>query len=146
MGTVYSKATSGDFLSIAHLLEPFMEVINTWKIYELIDYEFQQDLRQPIIHEASVFETEMTELLQKSDFGSKIMIAPASARDKAYFMVNPKGLVVIPTDLNGVTHEIVVGDILKNSLDELVKLWFEKVNTENYRENHEQHYNKMNLL
>jgi len=74
------------------------------------------------------------------------MIAPASARDKAYFMVNPKGLVVIPTDLNGVTHEIVVGDILKNSLDELVKLWFEKVNTKNYRENHEQHYNKMNLL
>jgi hypothetical protein len=40
-----------------------MEVINTWKIYELIDYEFQQDLRQRIIHEASVFETEMTELL-----------------------------------------------------------------------------------
>ena len=146
VGTVYSKATSGDFLSIAHLLQPFMEVINTWKIYELIDYEFQQDLRQPILHETSAFEAEMTELLQKSNFGSKIMITPASTRDKAYFMVNPKGLVVIPTDLNGVTHEIVVGDILKDSLDELAAWWFEKVDTENYRENHGQHYSKMNLL
>ena len=88
----------------------------------------------------------MTELLQKSNFGSKIMITPASTRDKAYFMVNPKGLVVIPTDLNGVTHEIVVGDILKDSLDELAAWWFEKVDTENYRENHGQHYSKMNLL
>ncbi len=145
IGTVYSKATSGDFLSIAKLLQPFIEVINTWKIYELIDYEFQHDLRQSIIHEASDFEAEMGELLQKSDFGSKIMIAPASARDKAYFMVNPKGLVVIPTDLYGITHEIVVGDILRDSLDELVARWLQKINTENYRENHEQHYSKINL-
>ena len=146
VGTVYSEATSGDFLAIARLLQPFMDVINTWKIYELIDYEFQQELRQPILHETSTFEAEMAELLQKSDFGSKIMIAPASARDKAYFMVNPKGLAVIPTDLDGVTHEVVVGDILKDSLDELAAWWFEKVDTENYRENHGQHYSKMNLL
>lgn len=146
VGTVYSKATSGDLLSIAHLLQPFMEVINTWKIYELIDYEFQQDLRESILHKTSDFEAEIAELFQKADFGSKIMIAPASARDKAYFMVNPKGLVVIPTDLDGVTHEMVVGDILKDSLDKLVARWFEKINTENYRENHEQHYSKINLL
>jgi MoaA/NifB/PqqE/SkfB family radical SAM enzyme len=143
VGTVYSKATSGDFLSIAKLLQPFMEVINTWKIYELIDYEFQQDLRQSIIHNASEFEAEMVMLLQKSDFGSKIMIAPASARDKAYFMVNPKGQVVIPTDLDGITHEIVIGDILKDSLDGLIEQWFEKINAENYHENHERHYGKI---
>lgn len=145
VGTVYSKATSGDFILIAQLLQPFMEVINTWKIYELIDYEFQQDLRQSIIHESSAFEVEMRQLLQVSDFGSKIMIAPASARDKAYFMVNPKGLVVIPTDHGGVTYEVVVGDILNDSLDDLVKRWFEKINAENYRENHEQHYGKINF-
>ncbi len=142
VGTVYSKATVGDFLAIADLLQPFMEVINTWKIYELIDYEFQQELRQPILHKTSAFETEMAELLQKSFFGSKIMIAPASTRDKAYFMVNPKGLVVIPTNLDGVTHEVVVGDILKDSMDELIARWLEKINAENYHENHDQHYRK----
>ncbi len=146
VGTVYSKATSGDFLAIAQLLQPFIEVINTWKIYELIDYEFQQDLRQSIIHETSAFEAEMAELLQKSDFGSKIMIAPASARDKAYFMVNPKGMVVIPTNINGVTHEVAVGDILKDPLDDLAGQWFQKINTGNYQENHGQHYGKLNLL
>lgn len=146
VGTVYSKATTGDFLSIARLLQPFIEVINTWKIYELIDYEFQPDLRQPIIHKTSDFEAEMAELLQNSDFGSKIMITPASARDKAYFMVNPKGMVVIPTNLNGVTHEVVVGDILKDPLDELIVRWFQKINVGNYQDNHEQHYGKLNLL
>lgn len=144
VGTVYSKATFGDFLSIARLLQPFKEVIDTWKIYELIDYEFQPELRQSIIHETSAFEAEMAELLQQSDFGSKIMIAPASARDRAYFMVNPHGLVVVPTDLHGVTHEIVVGDLLKDPLDELVARWLQRVNAENYRANHEEHYRKLN--
>ncbi len=142
VGTVYSKATSGDFLPIAELLQPFTEVIDTWKIYELIDYEFQPELRQSIVHESNAFQTEMVELLQTSNFGSKIMITPASERDKAYFMVNPKGHVVMPTDINGVTHELVVGDIRKDSLEELVSKWSLYINTKNYRENHEQHYGK----
>lgn len=142
VGTVYSKATAGDFLSIAKLLQPFMQVIDTWKIYELIDYEFQTKLRQPILHQFSDFEAEMVQLLQMSDFVSKIVIAPASERNKAYFMVNPNGLVVVPTDINGVTHELVIGNILRDPLEELVAKWSLQIDAKNYRENHEQHYGK----
>ncbi len=142
VGTVYSKATAGDFLAIAGLLEPFAEIITTWKIYELIDYEFQPDLRKPIVHDPADFEREMLTLLQKTSFAGKIMITPASMRDKAYFMVNPKGQLVLPTDVNGVTHEPVLGDMLKDSHEDLKSAWMKRVTLENYRENHQQHYGK----
>lgn len=140
VGTVYSKATSGDFLAIAKLLAPFADAVSTWKIYELIDYEFQPDLRKPLLHDPRDFESEMTELLQQSLFASKTMVAAASARDRAYFMVNPFGDLVIPTETNGVTQEVVVGNILTDPLPELQKHWSKMVNQGNYQWNHEGHY------
>ena len=142
VGTVYSKATAGDFLAMANLLEPFSKIITTWKIYELIDYEFQPELRREIIHKPTDFEQEMILLLQQASFGGKIMIAPASLRDKAYFMINPSGELVLPTDENGVTREIVIGNLLSDPLEKLVEEWGKQIDPENYRENHEQHYGK----
>lgn len=140
VGTVYSRATAGDFLAIANLLEPFASAITTWKIYELIDYEYQQDLRRPLLHARGDFESEMIALMQHSRFSGKIVVARASERDRAYFMVNPRGQLVLPTDVGGVTHEVVLGDTLTDSPQELLQRWGESVDSRNYSENHQRHY------
>jgi MoaA/NifB/PqqE/SkfB family radical SAM enzyme len=143
VGTVYSKATIGDFVNMARLLEPYADVIDTWKVYELIDYEFQPELRKEIVHERGGFDKEMEELKANTSLASKIMLASAGSRDKAYFMVNPKAQVVIPTDRNGVTHELPVGDFLRMPLEEVVGRWQQHITGVNYNDNHHLHYGKL---
>jgi len=141
VGTVYSRANQGDFVEMARALEPFADVIDTWKIYELIDYEFQPNKRAEIIHEKGSFEREMGVLIASTGLAPKISLAPANSRNKAYFMVNPRGLVVVPTDRDGVTFEIPVGDLLREPLEDVVRKWRTQVDEENYFQNHA-HYVK----
>ncbi len=56
IGSVYSKATHGDFVAMARLLEPYAHLIDTWKIYEIIDDEFQPEPRHPIMYEQNTSE------------------------------------------------------------------------------------------
>ncbi|OGY43859.1 MAG: hypothetical protein A2729_05245 [Candidatus Buchananbacteria bacterium RIFCSPHIGHO2_01_FULL_39_14] len=142
VGTVYSAANHGDFVAIAKLLQPFDDLIDTWKIYELIDYEFQPDLRKSIIHRREDFEKEMSNLLINTSLAPKIFLASAQARDKAYFMVNPKGQVVIPTDQNGMTFEVVIGDLLNMPAQLVAERWSQTINMEHYCLNHDTHYKK----
>ena len=140
VGTVYSSATAGDFLSIAAVLEPFANIITTWKIYELIDYEFQPERRKPIKHDASGFEKEMVHLLQNTSFSSNIAIASASSRDRAYFMINPKGQLVLPTEIEGVGREVCLGNFLEDPLETLLRRWCADADVRNYYGNHGQSY------
>lgn len=140
VGTVYSSTTAGTFLQMANLLEPFASTINTWKIYELMEYEFQPELRARIRPEQGGFEREMVELLTTTSFPSKIMPSPASGRDRAYFMINPLGQLVLPTEIQGVTKEIVLGSFIDDPLNVLVKKWAGEIDLNKYNSNHEGHY------
>lgn len=143
VGTVVSRANRGDLINIAHRLKPYMEIIDTWKIYELIDYEFQPALRKPILGDGQEFEEELKGLFsQDNPLRSKIKIARAKARDRAYFMVNPKGIVVVPTDIDGRTYEIGIGSILEQPLDGVIARWEEYVSRKNYLQNHALHYQR----
>lgn len=142
VGSVYSKVTRGDFVAIARLLEPYITVIDSWKIYEIIDYEFQPELRKPIMHEHDIFGEEMAGLLGQTVLAPKVNIASATSRDKAYFMVNPRGDVVVPTDKEGTTYEIPVGNLLTMPLEQIVVNWQQSIISVNYYLNHHIHYGK----
>lgn len=143
VGTVYSRATHGDFVAMARLLEPYAHLIDTWKIYEIIHYEFQPELRQPILHQQDTFGEEMAQLLGQTDLAPKITLAPAKSRDRAYFMVNPRGTVVVPTDRGGITYEIPVGNLLTSPLEEVVANWRRYIAMDNYFLNHRLHYDRV---
>lgn len=136
VGTVYSLATRGDLLAIAEVLRPYMSIIDSWKIYELINHEVQPELREPIIHDHQDFLDETARLTELSGFGKKLKVAATTARNKAYFMINPAGQLVVPTDENGVTHDVIVGSLLHDDLDTLVANWKGLVDIENYHWNH----------
>lgn len=72
--------------------------------------------------------------------------AAANSRDKAYFMVNPRGDVVVPTDKGGVTYEIPVGNLLSMPLDQVVAHWRHYIAPDNYYLNHRLHYDKTKQL
>lgn len=145
VGTVYSKATQGQMTAIARRLLPFASFITTWKLYELIDHEMQQELRAPIQHEPGTFEGEVQALFENDGLRalhSKIMAASASSRYRAYFMINPKGLVVVPTQIDGVRVEKVIGHFVKDPVEDLLFQWSKCVDDSNYHRNHNLHYGK----
>jgi MoaA/NifB/PqqE/SkfB family radical SAM enzyme len=146
VGTVYSRATQGDLISIARILEPFAEIIGTWKIYELIEYAIQQDLRAPLIHDSKEFEQETARLLESTSFAPKIMLASAAQRDKAYFMINPKGIVVLPIEEHGVTSERPLGNMLTDDLSKIVERWGKTVAHRKYTNNHTHYMKSMRKL
>jgi len=84
----------------------------------------------------------MSNLLINTSLAPKIFLASAQARDKAYFMVNPKGQVVIPTDQNGMTFEVVIGDLLNMPAQLVAERWSQTINMEHYCLNHDTHYKK----
>lgn len=145
VGTVYSEATKGHMQSIAAMLLPYADVITTWKVYELINHEMQQELRASILHNPADFVTELEKLKKVKIFQplvKKMMIASAHSRNRAYFMLNPKGLVVVPTKIAGITVEKVVGHFLKDSIEDIVAQWNKCVNHEKYADNHKKHYER----
>ena len=141
VGSVYSTATQGDFEAMARVLEPYADVIDTWKVYQIIDYEFQPERRLPLLGGQSSFTGEMSHLLGSTSLAQKITVAPATRRDQAYFMVNPRGQVVMPTDMDGRTVEVLIADILREPLENVVGKWRNHVQLSNYTENHE-HYTR----
>lgn len=145
IGTVYSNATRGHMRAIAKLLLPFADCITTWKVYELIDHENQRELRAPLIHDPYDFTREIA-LLYEDHFlqpiVTRMMIASADSRDRAYFMLNPLAQVVVPTKIANVTIEKVIGHFLEDSIEDLVSRWEIAVNLSNYQTNHRTHYER----
>lgn len=144
-GTVYSKATKGDLQNIERKLNPYFKIIDSWKIYELIEYSIQREQRANLLQNQSTFNDETKNLLKVSKNGEKILLASVSRRNKAYFMINPRGDLVVPTEIEGVTKEIVLGNILDDNLDDLVGKWGTAVSDDNYRDNHK-HYLREDVL
>ncbi len=142
VGTVFSRANQGDFIQLARKLESFADQIDTWKIYEIIDYDIQQELRSPLIPDPGSFQPEMDRLLESTPLASKIMLSPANSRDKAYFMVDPKARLVIPENENGVTREVPFGNLLSEPLGEIIERWAGRIRAQNYTGNHA-HYEKL---
>lgn len=145
IGMVYSKATRGQMQAIARLLLPFADCITTWKVYELIDHESQRELRAPLIHDTGDFTREIALLYEDHSLEPivmKMMTASAESRDRAYFMLNPLGQVVVPTRISNVTVEKVIGHFLEDSIDDLASRWEIAVNLSNYQVNHRAHYEK----
>ena len=136
VGTVFSKANQDDLVNIARTLEPFANVIDTWKIYELIDYEFEPEQRADLIHKKGSFEEKASSLVKETSLSSKISFAPAYSRDKAYFMVNPSGHVVVPTEREGVTFELPIGNLIRDPLEDIVERWKQQADQINYFQSH----------
>jgi len=131
--------------AIAEFLLEFSDTITTWKIYELIQHEMQPELRAPIVHQSIDFVREMDALFADKRLvriTEKAMVAPAESRNKAYFMINPKGLVVVPTKIGGVTVERVIGHFLKDPIEDILENWSISVDFSNYQTNHNRHNEK----
>ena len=52
-------------------------------------------------------------------------------------MVNPKGIVVIPTRVDNLTKELPIGDLTKDSLDVILSKWGKIVDESKYQKNHQ---------
>lgn len=141
IGTVLTKknVNIGHFEKMFDFLKQYS--IDLWKVYEfipegrgLINY-----------NNLSLTKDEMDQFKQEFDlFHKKVVehgkfdctLLSRDMRDSAYFIVQPDGTVMIPIDdkENGVREE-VIGDLKIQSINEVLRLWNNKINSIRYNAN-----------
>lgn len=123
-------------MKMFNLLEKYP--IDIWKIYELVP-------EGKVRYEAypCECETELFNLIIDKFESDKIRSSPRfqvvysrrKDRNKAYFILQPDGTVIIPEDMGNVVEEKCLGNILMDPIDKIIDLWKNQVNYENYKNN-----------
>ena len=114
--------------------------IDIWKIYEFIPesrgsskssrrkYELTNEEKLKIKDKVNSFSLE-------SKF--KIELVERKDRNAAYFIIQPNGVVMIPTEdeSNDIVNEVKIGNLLKETRSGILAEWYDKVIYENYINN-----------
>jgi len=130
IGTIVtSKNASVKFLLEMYNLLKQYPVIDRWKIYQYIPEGPIIDMNLSVQDEsfkkleASFFKT-IKPLSSKNDF--TIKFSSISQRTQAYLIIQPYGDVFIPIHNGIYTEEIYLGNILKDSMSNIITNWFKK--------------------
>ncbi len=124
-------------MKIYNLLEKYP--IDIWKISQLVPegkvkYE---------IYSCECTEGLFNYAIDQFEFGKikhpspnfQIVISRRKERDRAYFIIQPNGAVIIPEDNGKFVEEISLGNILTEPIDKIVDNWKNLVNYANYKDN-----------
>ena len=128
VGTVVTKFNFGELIDIEKLISAYSSKILFWKLYEMISYDrniyFTEDLKYD-------FRNLNITLGQYFD-AQRIVYDTISKRNKSYFFIKPNGDVFIPELNRGISTETVIGNILKDSFDNLASRFEKHVNIQGY--------------
>ena len=134
IGTVLHSQGIVDLLNIEKLLHPFMDKIVYWKIYEYIPYSNKEmgDINNS--HERF---NHLSDICWEKGLGDligpdKIIFDSFQNRRHSYFLINPTGLVFLPSDKNGRPYEKILGSLLDDDFQKVVSSWGENVDLEGY--------------
>lgn len=107
-----------------------------WKIYELVaegrGYENRDELNVDIESIQDILE--YFEEINNQQF--KVEFVRKNSRNRAYFMIQPNGDIVVPTEVElGHFEDIMIGNFLKDSVANVYNKWTTRIDFEVYREN-----------
>jgi len=129
VGTLVSQDNIKDLNHIKKLLEHYK--ISLWKIYEFIPTDRLKVISQRFKVPHHIFMKSTSEL--KSDI-LKISISSRKERNCAYFMLQPDGHIILPTDSGKFSKDRLIGTIFEDP-DMLIKKWKNEIHWNNYKDN-----------
>ena len=114
--------------------------IDIWKIYEFIPESRGACKRNRLKFELSNDEKmRVKDLVNRFSLRSKFKIEMVERkhRNAAYFIIQPNGTVMIPTEneKEDIVDEVKIGNLLTNDNSALISDWYSKVNYDNYINN-----------
>lgn len=133
IGTVVTKDNFQELPKIAEFLKNYK--IDLWKIYQFIPIGLSATKnRKSLDIREKIFEKVTSEIKEKYSSYFKIAISKRKERSDAYFMINPNGQVVMPTDNGKTCREIIMGNIFDK---DIVVKWKKLVYVRKYMDNAE---------
>jgi len=111
--------------------------IDVWKIYEFVPEGKAIHNKNLLGYPEEFFSLTVQSLYKEITVVSPfpIVISRRKDRNRAYFIIQPDGGVVIPEDYGEVVEECYLGSILIDSLENIVEKWKNKVDFTNYQRN-----------
>lgn len=131
IGTVLTKKnlTKKHFFNMYDILKNYP--VDMWKIYEFIPEERgiknEREL-QIKFNELEVFLSSINDILNSNIIN--VIFTKRKSRNSAYFIIRPDGKVIIPVDRKNV-NEKVLGNLLTESLKDILKKWYKYIIIEN---------------
>lgn len=114
--------------------------IDIWKIYELVPEGRIKDEKVPCESNEPLFSHLIKEFeSEKIKFPSMnfpIIYSRRRNRNRAYFIIQPNGMVIIPEEKENFFEETNLGNILTKSLDKIIDEWKSFVIYQNYNSNY----------
>lgn len=131
IGTVLTKRnlTKIHFDNMYNVLKNYP--VDIWKIYEFIPegrgigYERELGIK---LEEREIFLSNINDILNSNIIN--VIFAERKNRNSAYFIIRPDGKVIIPMD-GQIVHEKIVGNLLVDSLENILKRWYTYIIIEN---------------
>ncbi|MBD5532028.1 MAG: radical SAM protein [Lachnospiraceae bacterium] len=131
IGTVVTKYNCDQLPVIEKLISQYSSKIVFWKLYEMITYDRNADNVKKMSCEQLNFNINLGNYLSKD----KIIINTIKDRTNGYFFLKPNADVFIPILDNGISSEIVIGNILENNIEQAISRFKKLVNLQNYYKN-----------
>ena len=128
IGTVVTQENINSLLNIAELLKDYP--IDYWKIYQFIPIgKTARKNKNELIVENQKYLNKVNKVLAKYGHFFEIIISPREERAKAYFLINPDGSIIMPTD-NGIKcQEKNIGHVFDKNI---IEKWQQQVTERNY--------------
>lgn len=131
IGTVVTKENIEELPKIADLLKAYP--IDTWKIYQFIPIgQVAIQNKKDLLVETQLFLKEANKIRHEYSQFFEIIISPREERSDAYFLINPDGTIIMPSDKRIKCEEIIIGNIFDK---DIVEKWQKLVLERNYLDN-----------
>lgn len=137
VGTVVTKENLNNLKNIAELLKKFR--IDIWKIYQFIPIGINATANQKDLNISFSQFRKAVESVRPYFRYFKISVSRRNQRKNAYFMIDPDGTVIMPTDNFWKCWHIPIGSIFE---PDIVKKWQALFSFRNYAKNVKATYNK----
>lgn len=131
--TMLTKNNVDDLINIESFLEKYKDRILYWKIYDIIIYPDRpfQSIKGNKISKTKIKKT--IEVLGKKLGKNKIFYLSPTDRSEASLIINPDGEVLVPVNRKTKTKDFVLGNLLKNRVEEIFINWNKAADYNKYK-------------
>lgn len=145
VGTIISNKNYLNLKEIEYFLSKYKDNIGYWKLYEMIQYNRIKDNNDIIYMDFNEHKYIFNYLGEFLD-SDKIVLYTLDKRNRSYLLIKPNGDVFVPILDKNNPKEFVVGNFLKNPLEEIINNWNREVSYKDYMKDYRIVINKYNNL
>lgn len=142
IGSVITKENFNQMKPIAELLKKFH--IDIWKIYQFIPTgQTGNKYKDELLINAHEFQSKADQIINEYSSYFKIFSSRRTQRSAAYFMVDPDGIVFMPTDNNFEVKDVIIGNVFD---EDILSRWEKHICRENFVTNSKTQFNDIDAL